>query len=81
MNQSETPSTLINKKEINANIRLTLCLFEYRTKLIIADTLYRKRQELIQIEGENLYKDDCIYKKNDSLRQWLYEDLTFYKIN
>lgn len=71
---------LINKKEIHPNIRLTLSLFEYRTKLIIADTLYRKKQELIQIEGENLYKDDSIYKKQDSLRQWIYEDLTFYKI-
>ncbi len=54
MNQSETPSAPINKKEIHQNIRLTLSLFEYRTKLIVADTLYRKQQELIQMEGENL---------------------------
>ena len=58
-----------------------MSLFEYRTKLIIATTLYRKQQELIRMEGENLKKDDCIYRNHKGLSQWIFDDLTFYKID
>ena len=32
------------------------------------------------MEGENLQKDDCIYRNNNFLSQWIFDDLTFYKI-
>ena len=40
-----------------------------------------KSQVEEETEGENLKKDDCIYRNHKGLSQWIFDDLTFYKIN